>query len=101
MILMIIAFCGGIVAGHVQKAKIILPCIKPLWWKIFHNFFGLSAYITGMISIGLSTNTWWVQEYVSFEIRLALIVVTTIVVFWTSLTPLATLFDYLKNAVKN
>lgn len=96
MILMIIASCGGILATHVQRISRIIP-IRPIWWKIFHNSIGLSAYIVGMISICFATQTWWGLVYFTYEIQVAIIVVVGIAAFWTSISAFVTITDYLKS----
>lgn len=101
MILMILACIGGVAAGHVQRVSKYVKFIRPVWWKICHNFIGQAAFAIGMCSLCYGFDTWWFQAFATWEQRTACICVCALVTIWTVLRPMSTLLSYLRSALSS
>ncbi|XP_063933003.1 transmembrane reductase CYB561D2-like isoform X1 [Zophobas morio] len=80
MILFILSIFLGLMATYSQYLKHYL---RPVWFKLAHNFVGLLGYVVGVVSLCYAYYTDWFVFYTSKESRLIALIATILGTLWT------------------
>lgn len=83
----------GLLSANAQSLNRIA---RPIWFKFFHNFIGITGYVIGMVSLYYGFYTGWFRRQFSEEARDALSYVTFIVLIWSLYAALISLWNQMK-----
>lgn len=93
MVLVHLSIFLGLIAAN---TGLVSGFARPVWFKFFHNFFGIAGYVIGIVSLIYGYYTGWFVNRYSETSRLAASIATALVTAWALYAALLSLWNQLK-----
>lgn len=93
MILVYISIFLGLIAAN---TGLVSGFVSPVWFKFFHNIFGIAGYVIGIVSLIYGYYTGWFVLRYSETSRMAASIATGLVTAWSLYAAVLSLFYNLK-----
>lgn len=94
MIFVHISIFLGLIAANTGLFRGIA---RPVWFKFFHNFFGISGYVIGIVSLIYGYYTGWFVNRYSETSRLTASIATGLVAAWSLYAAIFSLINQLRS----
>lgn len=98
MIVLTLSMFLGLVVKYSNKVKAFFS-LKPIWYKLIHNFVGLIGYALGIISLCYAYFTDWFILHNAETSRLTALALTITAALWSINKAIVSLCSQIKGVI--